>query len=421
MRIGVDAVVARNARRRCRSPRAISRSARRACSISASRFAKPSRPSVIISLRRAGQRLGALVDLDAGNGARVVDQLDKRRAVLRVLADGLVVEDDAGDVTLSSPACGTASRDNRGGCPRSNSTPIASKRFLIVPELSSAARMPLPGATILLRDLFQSSAIDMSLSLQCCLPALSRRAALAFEPFEKRAARGRDIGEIVSTPACASAATVSPPPATEMQLAHLGQHRDVARDRIGAGVERRRLEGAERPVPHQRLRRLELRGDRGERVASRRRGSSRRPASCATGSVFAAPRLELLRDDASVGSTIAQSRAFAAARISRAVVEQRRLGSDLPIGALAPQETCSPCAPPMTSMSTLRDQDFRATRAWSKPSRRRRPPRPGARGSRARASAPRAPPASRGRHRRAADARGLRSRHARGARPRRRR
>ena len=44
------------------------------------------------------QRLGALVDLDAGQRARLLDQLDQRRAVLGVLADGLVIENDAGNM-----------------------------------------------------------------------------------------------------------------------------------------------------------------------------------------------------------------------------------------------------------------------------------------------------------------------------------
>ena len=48
--------------------------------------------------RAVRQRLHALVDLDAGERAGLLDQLDQRRAVLGVLADGLVVEDDAGDV-----------------------------------------------------------------------------------------------------------------------------------------------------------------------------------------------------------------------------------------------------------------------------------------------------------------------------------
>ena len=47
-----------------------------------------------------GQRLGAVVDLDARQRAGGLDQLGQRRAVLGLLADGLVVEDDAGDVVL---------------------------------------------------------------------------------------------------------------------------------------------------------------------------------------------------------------------------------------------------------------------------------------------------------------------------------
>ena len=45
-----------------------------------------------------GQGLGALVDLDAGNGAGLLDQLDQRRAVVGVLPDRLVEENDAGNV-----------------------------------------------------------------------------------------------------------------------------------------------------------------------------------------------------------------------------------------------------------------------------------------------------------------------------------
>ena len=50
--------------------------------------------------RAEGQRLGAGVDLDAGQRARRLDDLGQRRAVLGLLADGLVVEDHAGDVIL---------------------------------------------------------------------------------------------------------------------------------------------------------------------------------------------------------------------------------------------------------------------------------------------------------------------------------
>src|SRR3546814_16389248 len=46
----------------------------------------------------AGERLGAELDLDAGDHAGPGDLLHERRAVGGLLADGLVVEDDAGDV-----------------------------------------------------------------------------------------------------------------------------------------------------------------------------------------------------------------------------------------------------------------------------------------------------------------------------------
>ncbi len=46
---------------------------------------------------REGKVLGAGVDLDAGHRAGGLDQVDQRRAVLGLLSDGLVIEDDAGD------------------------------------------------------------------------------------------------------------------------------------------------------------------------------------------------------------------------------------------------------------------------------------------------------------------------------------
>ena len=51
-----------------------------------------------------GQRLGALVDLDAGDDAGVLEHLRERHAVLRGLADRLVVEDDARDVVAEARA-----------------------------------------------------------------------------------------------------------------------------------------------------------------------------------------------------------------------------------------------------------------------------------------------------------------------------
>ena len=44
------------------------------------------------------QRLGSLVDLDTGNAARLFDQFNQRRPIPGLLPDGLVIEDDAGDV-----------------------------------------------------------------------------------------------------------------------------------------------------------------------------------------------------------------------------------------------------------------------------------------------------------------------------------
>ena len=105
------------------------------------------------------QRLGALVDLDAGRSQPAcLDHLDQRRAVLGVLADGLVVEDDAGDVLRHR--VGRAEQQLAvvaAVVRRSIPTPIASKRFLMVPEDSSAARMPRPGATMASATLLSSA------------------------------------------------------------------------------------------------------------------------------------------------------------------------------------------------------------------------------------------------------------------------
>ena len=46
----------------------------------------------------AGERLRAHVDLDAGDDALALEQLHQRRAVGRVLAEGLVEQDHAADV-----------------------------------------------------------------------------------------------------------------------------------------------------------------------------------------------------------------------------------------------------------------------------------------------------------------------------------
>ncbi len=48
--------------------------------------------------RKAGQRLGSLIHLDARNRAGGGDQVDQRRAVGGVLPDGLVIEDHTGHI-----------------------------------------------------------------------------------------------------------------------------------------------------------------------------------------------------------------------------------------------------------------------------------------------------------------------------------
>src|SRR5262249_51285232 len=146
---------------------------------------------------------------------------------------------------------------------------MASKRFLMVPEDSSAARMPRPGATM-------ASAIRLSsvrfiggflqfVPVDAILPAFGARARgassrsqgldtgqrLAFEPLEKSPARGRHIGEpighaggIERRDGVAAAGNRNKLPAGSKLRRGLGNL-----DR--AVVERFQLEGAEWPVPYQ--------------------------------------------------------------------------------------------------------------------------------------------------------------------------
>jgi hypothetical protein len=97
MRVGVDCRVARNAGTDV-DHRAPLRKARTLVVI----FLQPLGELVEADgdqlVRAAGQRLRAFVDLDAGDRACLLDQLDQRRAVLRLLPDRLIVEDHAGDV-----------------------------------------------------------------------------------------------------------------------------------------------------------------------------------------------------------------------------------------------------------------------------------------------------------------------------------
>src|SRR6185503_19959389 len=74
---------------------------------------------------------------------------------------------------------------------------MTSKRFLMVPELSSAARIPLPFATIAFAVLTNPS---LSIALPYCPTPLQCGYAwerTALQPFQKRAASGGNIAEIV--------------------------------------------------------------------------------------------------------------------------------------------------------------------------------------------------------------------------------
>src|SRR5437764_5042384 len=78
---------------------------------------------------------------------------------------------------------------------------MVSKRFLMVPDDSSAARIPRPGATIALATLLSSVRfIEPLLSsspgdARLCFQDFDARQRLALEPFEKCAAGGRHISE----------------------------------------------------------------------------------------------------------------------------------------------------------------------------------------------------------------------------------
>ena len=158
-----------------------------------------------------------------------------------------------------------------------------------------------------------------------------------------------------STPAAASAATVSPPPATESSFPALVRSRDAPGERHRAGIERLDLEGAERAVPHQgrAARRLPFR--RARSTSARHRGSSgRRGRRWRRRPCCAAPALNSPATTTSTGSSTSHLAALAFSRIS-----QRRRAEVLL--ATATCRPAMPCAcrkvlampPPMISLSTL--------------------------------------------------------------------
>src|SRR5215204_1441208 len=138
---------------------------------------------------------------------------------------------------------------------------MASKRFWMVDELSSAARMPLPGCTIAFATLLSWSRFIVLLQplLACCLrrrrlrpERFHARQRLAFEPLEERAARRRDVGEILRDAGVVERRDGVAAARDENELLVPRPRGGMAGGSDGALVERGMLEGAERAVPHER-------------------------------------------------------------------------------------------------------------------------------------------------------------------------
>src|SRR5215471_3084708 len=158
-----------------------------------------------------------------------------------------------------------------------DSTPIASKRFLMVPDDSSAARMPRPGATMASATLLSSARFIATLLHRCafiddfaaslrrwqradrfCRPLcdpehLDPRQRLALQPLEKGAASGRDISEPPGRAGGIERRDRVTAACHRNNLSGGGEFRRSFGDFDRADVERFELEGAERPVPDQRL------------------------------------------------------------------------------------------------------------------------------------------------------------------------
>src|SRR6516164_4346015 len=147
---------------------------------------------------------------------------------------------------------------------------MASKRFLIVPLDSSAARMPRPGATMASATLLSSvrfiarSSMCGSTAGSLCLTAgrggsgggfknLDAGQHLPLEPFKEGAARGRNISEAAGDAGQVERRHGVAAAGDADELAIRGEFRGGFRHGDGAVVERFHLEGAERAVPDQRL------------------------------------------------------------------------------------------------------------------------------------------------------------------------
>src|SRR5262249_24597816 len=155
---------------------------------------------------------------------------------------------------------------------------MASKRFLMVPVDSSAARMPRPGATIASATLW-SSASFIEASCVCLLSRilpplraigkglidrpeplrfldperLDSWQGLTLQPLQKRPARGRDIGEALDRACGAERSDGIAAARDRHKVPGRREFRRRFRDLDCASVEWLDFEGAERPIPDQRL------------------------------------------------------------------------------------------------------------------------------------------------------------------------
>src|SRR5215471_19519114 len=147
---------------------------------------------------------------------------------------------------------------------------MASKRFFIVPDDSSAAKIPRPGATIACATLFNSARFIGPSSTPLSHPdhsySVGRRngsAALlnlkyfdagkrfAFHPLQERAARRRHVGQSFRDASRVERRDGVSAAGYRNEIAGFGQLGGRFRHFNGADIERFELEGTERPIPHQ--------------------------------------------------------------------------------------------------------------------------------------------------------------------------
>src|SRR4029077_19910082 len=155
---------------------------------------------------------------------------------------------------------------------------MASNRFWMVPEDSSAARIPLPGTTIF-RATFDNcsrfivllpsrskaacrldalasfvlaasgAARPVEAPASCLAQRLYSRERLALKPFEKGATRRRDVSELPRDAGPVERRDRVAAAADRGELAGSRQGGGFARERDGALLEWGELEGADGPVP----------------------------------------------------------------------------------------------------------------------------------------------------------------------------